>query len=178
VTAFDVVTAMTKALDAASVPYMLVGSFSSNLHGIPRSTKDADLVVELGDRSIGVLAPLLGPDFLIDPQTSFETVTATMRYRIRHRASAFLVELFLVSSDPHDQARFARRTQVERDGVTYWVASAEDVVITKLRWARAKDIEDVRDVLSVLGHELDYDYVRHWCSQHGTLARLDELLER
>lgn len=33
---------VSEALGAAGVPFMLVGGFSSNYHGIPRSTKDAD----------------------------------------------------------------------------------------------------------------------------------------
>ena len=33
-------------LDRENLPYMVVGSFSSNYHGIPRSTKDADIVLE------------------------------------------------------------------------------------------------------------------------------------
>jgi len=35
------------ALNAANVPHLLVGSFSSNYYGIPRSTEDADFVVQL-----------------------------------------------------------------------------------------------------------------------------------
>ena len=35
------------ALTGSGVAYLLTGSFSSNYYGIPRSTKDADFVVEL-----------------------------------------------------------------------------------------------------------------------------------
>ena len=34
---------------------MVVGSMSSNIYGIPRSTKDADFVIELGNQSISRL---------------------------------------------------------------------------------------------------------------------------
>jgi hypothetical protein len=34
-------------LDEVQVPYMLVGSFSSNLYGRERGTKDADFVVTI-----------------------------------------------------------------------------------------------------------------------------------
>lgn len=44
----DVTRAMIDALNAAGVPYLLVGSFSSSYYGIPRSTRDADFVIELG----------------------------------------------------------------------------------------------------------------------------------
>ncbi len=56
--------------------------------------------------------------------------------------------------------------------------TAEDVVIWKLRWARPKDIEDIRNVLLVQSREgnLDWTYMREWCAKHGTLARLEEIV--
>ncbi len=36
-----------EALEACEIPYMLVGSYSSNAYGIARSTQDADFVIEL-----------------------------------------------------------------------------------------------------------------------------------
>ena len=33
------------ALEQADIPYMLVGSFASNLYGVPRATQDADVVI-------------------------------------------------------------------------------------------------------------------------------------
>ena len=48
----DVTLRVVDASNACGSPYMLVGSFSSNLYGIPRSTKDADFVLQLqGDLS-------------------------------------------------------------------------------------------------------------------------------
>ena len=41
----DVIRRIISILDAASVPYMLTGSFASSLHGMPRATQDIDLVI-------------------------------------------------------------------------------------------------------------------------------------
>ena len=52
----------------------------------------------------------------------------------------------------------------------------EDVVLSKLRWARPKDIEDIRDVMAVKGVDaLDWNYLNHWTAVHGTSAKLDEI---
>ena len=71
--------AVIDALNAQEIPYMLVGSFSTNFYGIPRSTQDADFVISIDDGSLLELAETLGPDFRVDPQMSFETVTMTRR---------------------------------------------------------------------------------------------------
>ncbi len=34
------------AMDEQQISYMLVGSFSSNVYGVPRSTRDADFVIQ------------------------------------------------------------------------------------------------------------------------------------
>ena len=176
-TAEQIVYRVMDALDAAGIPFMLVGSFSSNLYGIARSTRDVDFVVQLENVSPMVIADRLGPEFLLDPQMSFETVTGTYRYVASHRASAFKVEFFLLSNDAHDQERFAHRRMEMMPGRQTYVASPEDVIITKLRWSkggnRKKDIDDVRNVIRVQRDALDWSYVARWCDAHGTRDLLD-----
>jgi hypothetical protein len=162
------------------IPFMLVGSFSSNFYGIPRSTKDADFVLQLENIKLQALVALLSPGFQFDEQMSFETITSTMRYRMRHRESAFLVELFELSADPHDQARFARRSPKPLFGRTAFLPTAEDVIITKLRWSkggnRQKDVEDVRNVIAIQMQNLDLPYIRQWCDAHATRELFEGLL--
>jgi hypothetical protein len=166
-----------EALNELGLEYMLVGSFSSNVYGIPRSTKDADFVVDFGSRSAVELVALIGPDFQLEPQMSFETITGTKRHRLRHAESAFMIELFLPSDDPHDRERFSRRQSLMFAGAATFVPTVEDVIVTKLRWSRQgkrdKDVDDVRDVISVSGGMVDWDYVNRWCELHGTRDLLD-----
>jgi len=173
------VRAVITVLEELAVPYMLVGSFSSNFYGIPRSTKDADFVVALGDTPIRAVAERLGPDFHLDPHMSFETVTGTFRYILTAVGLAFTIEFFQRSDDPHDQERFRRRTRVSTPQGEAYLPTAEDVVVTKLRWSRlgkrTKDIDDVRSVLGVQGSRLDWDYVHRWCDEHGTRQLLDDV---
>jgi len=105
-----IVVRFIEAFEQLGIPYLLVGSYSSNFYGRPRSTQDADFVVQISGDPIALLSKVLGSDFRIDPQMSFETITSTMRYVAENRASAFKVELFLLSDDEHDQMRFGRRT--------------------------------------------------------------------
>jgi hypothetical protein len=166
---------IASALDASGVRYLLAGSFASNYYGIPRSTKDADFVVQLESGVGSAFAARLGEDFALGPQLSFETVTGTYRQYIRHRKSSFEIELFMLSKDAHDQERFARRQEQVLFGRRIWLLSPEDVVVSKLRWARNKDKDDVRDVMSVQQGKLDWPYIETWCRQHGTLALMEEI---
>ena len=178
--ATDLVLRVVALFDEIGVPYMLVGSFSSNLYGRPRATKDADFVVVIAPEQVAALAQRVGPDLRMDPQMSFETVTMTSRFIIHHPETAFKIELFLLSDDPHDRARFARRQVVDFEGRPVWLPTPEDVVVTKLRWSkggkRAKDVADVEVMLAVRKATLDLDYIRRWCDQHGTRELFEKLL--
>ncbi len=169
---------VAEALREAAVEHLVVGAISSNYHGISRATKDMDLVLQCAPAELDRLIHLLADDFDIDPQPSFETITGTFRDILHAKAFPFDVELFRLSSDAHDQERFRRRIAVEYPalGGSVFIPTAEDVIITKLRWARGKDIEDVRDVIAVQGDAaLDWEYIHRWTEIHGTRARLDAI---
>jgi hypothetical protein len=111
---------------------------------------------------------------------SFEGITGTMRHIVDHPATPFRVELFELSDDPHDLERFERRQQKDFEGMPVWFPTPEDVIVTKLRWSkqgrRAKDVEDVKNVLSVRSRDLELAYIRRWCGQHGTRELFESLL--
>lgn len=175
----EAVVVVVEALEACGIPYMLVGSYSSNIYGSDRATQDADFVIELDQGEMGDLARRLEPSIRIDPQMSFETVTMTRRLVANVVGTTFRVEFFFLSADSHDQERFQRRRQVPFLDRRIWIPTAEDVIVTKLHWAilgnRSKDRDDVRDVIAVQGDRIDWDYVHRWCEQHGTRALLDEI---
>ena len=169
---------VAKALEATGVSHVLVGSMSSNVHGFARSTKDMDLVVQTDAAGLDRLFAALQDSFDLDPQVSFETITGTLRHILVAKDNKFKVEVFHISPDAHDQERFRRRLTVNYPSLDARVCilTAEDVIITKLRWARVKDLEDVKDVLSVQeSGALNWDYIHHWTSIHGTRAKLDAL---
>src|SRR6478672_8477973 len=109
----DSLLALTAALDGASIPYMVVGSYSSNFYGVPRSTKDADLVLHLPSAGWAALPSVLPEGIVMEDQMGFEMVTSTRKELLRVNDSLFQIELFHLSDDPHDQLRFERRRRIE-----------------------------------------------------------------
>ena len=169
------------ALTKLGTDFILVGSYSSNYYGVPRATQDADFVAVFPP-GIELIARELGDKFILDPQSSFEGITGTLRDIFTIPSIPFKIEIFHLSDDPHDQSRFARRRSVFDELVdrTLFIPTVEDVIITKLRWEklgkRGKDANDIRDVIAVQGDDaLDWQYIHHWVDQHGTRKLLDEI---
>jgi hypothetical protein len=175
VTQTQLIVAVIDALNEAHVPYLLAGSLAANIYSIPRSTKDADFVVEMDAAALDKITTLLEPLFELDPQQHLETTTWTRRYIWKAREIPFDVELFLKSSDPHHTEQWSRRREIFIEALNRktWVPTPEDITIQKLRWGRTKDLTDAAAMLSVRGKLLDWPYIEKWCSIHGSLPRLD-----
>jgi hypothetical protein len=170
------------ALVDIGIPHMLTGSLASNAYGLPRMSKDADVVVALQADQITELAKRVAPKLLLDEQMSFETTTLTSRWRLLDTRGGFEIELFQLSDDPFDQERFKRRVATVFLGIATFLPTAEDVVVQKLRWAvradRPKDVDDALNVIRARKESLDWMYISRWCANHGSLALLHSLRSR
>jgi hypothetical protein len=176
---FRVVT----ALNRMGVDYCVVGSFAANLYMEPRSTKDADVVLELDRLDVDRLLRELGGDFELDSQMSFESITLSRRTVIRHRFASFEIELFSITDSSYDQQRFSRRVQIQiAPDLSVFTLTPEDVVVTKLLWAnranRPKDKQDALNVTAANLSVLDQAYIRTVLVDLGIGSAFDELLRQ
>ena len=75
---------------------------------------------------------------------------------------------------PFHQQAFLRRTAAQIDGVDVFALTAEDVVISKLEWAKMgeslRQLEDIAGVLKVQKNLLDRPYVEKWVNDLGLSA--------
>jgi len=175
----EAVISVIRAMEDLEIDYMVTGSFASNAHGVPRSTKDADLIVEAAPDQIARLFDGLQPPLRSDPQMLFETVTSSRRWLVRMDKSPFVIELFLLNSHAFDRSRFDRRLRLEvLPGVQAWLPTAEDVIVQKLRWSvrakRPKDFSDACEVIEVQAGNLDWLYIEKWCAELGATEALAE----
>src|SRR6266542_2452100 len=82
------------ALDELQIPYLVGGSLASSVHGIPRSTDDLDLVVDLPGRLVEPLVARLEGRFYIDRDLIHDALRRRASFNIVHLATMFKVDLF------------------------------------------------------------------------------------
>ena len=100
------------ALEDCHIAYILVGSYSTNVYGIPRSTQDGDFVIELGEASIGRVARRLEPSNPDRSRDEFRDRDDKRRYVAEAVGTPYKIEFFLLGDDPYQQERFKRRVLV------------------------------------------------------------------
>ncbi len=176
----DLVCRVVGVLDRAGVPNMVVGSIAANLYRYPRSTEDADIVIE-SPREVAELLKREFDDVLkLNPQLRFENVTGTTYVALDFPKLHFRVELFKLRDNPYDQERFRRRVRLDLGPCSAFVLTPEDVLLSKLRWIvianRAKDLDDAMQVLISKFKTMDWDYLRRWSVELGVVEGLEKLL--
>jgi len=171
----EIAATVVDALIELGIPYVIVGSVSSSFYGVARATSDVDFMIKYEAGLINRLSQKLGPRFRIDPQMQFETITLSQKNEAEVVGTGAKVEFFHLSDDEFQQERFRRKKTVEMFGRQVNVPTVEDVIVMKARWARAKDIEDILNVIAVQHDAIDWPYIYSWADRHGTRALLDDL---
>ena len=177
----ELASAIFERAEILGVDHMAVGAIAAGTYGIPRATKDIDLLVSV-DLQNGIHQLIEGLSEIIEfeAQSQFDTITWGRRYVGVSRSSPpYKVELFEMFDDAFVHSEFSRRQKrfVPLLNREIWLPTPEDIIVQKIRWGRSKDLDDARDVLAVQGPEtLDMPYVENWCATHGTSGRLMEIL--
>jgi len=155
------------ALDAAGIPYFVTGSFASSAHGIPRSTNDIDIVIAPSPQQLdSLLKQFPETDFATNRDDAFDALRQRSLFNVVDYATMWKIDFIIRQPTPFDTSRFSRRGIVEIAGVMLYTASAEDILIAKMLWAKLgeseRQIMDAAGIIQVQGEDLDRGYVNRW----------------
>ena len=166
---FDVCT----RLDRAGIGYMLTGSVAMSYYARPRMTRDIDLVIALEAAEAQRLIGVLGADYHADATAIAAAIRGARPWNIIHLPSVVKIDLIPLKDTPYRRAEFLRRKRIDLAGVPLWIVSIEDLILSKLEWAReSRSEQQRRDVALLLGVPLDRAYLDDWAAR----LDLDDLL--
>jgi hypothetical protein len=168
----DVFHRIVAALERSGIPYMLTGSFASSYHGTPRSTQDIDIVIAPSlDQVHALIKQLPESEYYVDEEAAVDAQKRGGQFNVIDFATGWKVDLIVRKPRPFSRTEFDRRHFVEFQGLNLAIATAEDVVIAKLEWAKLgaseRQVEDAAGILKVRAGLLDLDYLRHWVQNLG-----------
>jgi hypothetical protein len=174
----EVLKIVSERLEAAQLPFMLTGSFAMAYYAKPRMTRDLDIVVSLNEDDVGGLVAVLSPDFYVDADAVRTAVISQRLFNLMHLGTSIKVDLIVRKGSEYRQVEFARRQPVEIGGVKTWIVSREDLILSKLVWAKESASEmQRRDVRSLLDESMDRTYLDRWAVRLGVAEVLAELAQ-
>jgi len=174
----NVLKSVTARLQAAGIHYMVTGSMAANFYAVPRMTRDIDLVVELSERDADRMTGIFQQEYYIDRDMVERAARDHARFNMIHNALVVKVDCVVRKDTEYRREEFARRRAVSLDGHDVFVVSPEDLILSKLDWAKESrsqmQLDDVRNLLrSVPG--LDKDYLARWADRLDLTALYREI---
>ena len=162
-------------LDGAGIDYMLTGSLAMSYYARPRMTRDVDLVVALDSGTVEHLTGALGADYHADTDAIGEAMREARPWNILHMPSLVKIDLIPRKDTDFRRTEFDRRRKVELAGVSLWIVSIEDLILSKLEWSRDSHSEQQRrDVRLLLAAPLDRAYLNEWAVRLDLVESLRE----
>jgi hypothetical protein len=174
----DIVRDISARFERAQIPYMLTGSMAMNYYAQPRMTRDIDVVIEITPEDVERVTDLFRPDYYLSTQNIRESLTHESSFNLIHQESVIKVDCIVRKSSQYRRGEFERRQQIAiRDFSTY-IVSKEDLIISKLFWAKDSHSEiQLGDVRNLLATGYDAPYLRYWTRELGLDTLLRECLE-
>ena len=105
------ITDVTHQLDQIGIEYMIGGSVASSVHGIPRFTRDLDIVVDLKQAHIPQLVSVFKPNYYIDSDMIQDAIDVQLSpnlhatFNIFHNTNMAKVDMFLLKPDSWSQCQ-------------------------------------------------------------------------
>jgi len=142
-------------LDSTRIDYMLTGSLAMSYYARPRMTRDINLVIALDAAQVELLTAALGADYHADGAAITAALREAWPWIVIHLASVAKIDLIA-------------RSRVELAGVSLWIVSIEDLILSKLEWSRDSHSEQQRrDIGQLLLAPHDQAYLHEWAGQLG-----------
>lgn len=152
-------------LEKAGIEYMVTGSLAMMLYSIPRMTRDIDIVIQVYTGDVEKIVSLFRNDFYIDEETVRQAVRNRGMFNAIHNKTVIKIDFIIRKDDAYRLEEFARKRKMDITGVPVWVVSPEDLILSKLVWAKPSESElqlrDVRLLLKTV-RDIDNTYLHRW----------------
>ena len=176
-TELDVLRDVSLRLESGGISFMLTGSVAMNYYAQPRMTRDIDLVIEIATDQTDVFVALFEKDYYVDRRTVAKATAQRSMFNLIHNGTIVKLDCIVLKSDEYRQEEFARRTRVTIRDFQTWIVSREDLILSKLYWARHSKSEfQLRDVKNLLSPDCDMSYLQNRAELLGVKSLLSEAL--
>jgi hypothetical protein len=122
-----------------------------------------------GERLFGLL-------FYVDADIVRDAVRTERLFNLMHYGSGVKVDMIVRKSSAYRALEFARRSRVPLGEIQTWIVSREDLILSKLVWARESASElQLRDVRQLLAGPVDTGYLHQWAAVLGVESLLEDV---
>jgi predicted nucleotidyltransferase len=174
------ISKLARHLDRLRIPYMIIGGQAVLLYGTPRLTKDIDITLGISiERASDIVGICKSAKLNILPENYTDFISKTFVLPVEDKTSGIRVD-FIFSFTPYEKQAIERSNKVRIGNISVKFASVEDVIIHKIFAGRARDMEDVKNMV-LKNRKLNKRYIKKWLGAFDHASddtKLTELFER
>jgi hypothetical protein len=126
----DALRPLTTSFEEMGVAYEISGSIASSLHGVPRSSIDADILAALEAAHVPKLARKLQERYYLSEMRMADAVSRGASFNLIHLDSMLKLDVFIAKSDRFRGSRWRGGRATAQGGLPFPVfrRDAEDIV--------------------------------------------------
>ena len=171
----DIVRDVSKRLEVAGIGYMLTGSMAMNYYAQPRMTRDIDIVVALRREDAEIVMNSFSSDYYISREAVDGAITHQSLFNLIHNESVIKVDCIVRKQTEYRLNEFNRRKRIKIQNFETWIVSKEDLILSKLFWAKDSRSEmQLRDVKNLVSTGCDHAYIARWTVELGLASLWQE----
>lgn len=179
----ELLSRLVPALERAELPYMLTGSVASSAHGIPRATRDLDIVIApTRAQLLALMQEFPSNRYYADEQQALQAFANGSQFNVIDFATGWKADFIIAQDSAYGRSAFARRMLINVAGTAVCVAAPEDVLIAKLQWAKRgesdRQLQDAASIITTQGSKLDLRYIERWVRELHLEEQWQALSER
>ncbi len=124
----DALVRVVRALENEAIPYMVTGSVASSYHGRPRSTHDADIVIDpAAEPFTRLVRGLVAAGFYVDETQAQDALRRRRQFNVIETQSACKIDLIIRKDRPFSREELQRRAMADLSpGLSVALTTAED----------------------------------------------------
>jgi hypothetical protein len=132
----------------------------------PRMTRDIDLVVALRPADAARMVQLFSPDYYVSREAVDSSIAHQSLFNLIHNESVIKVDCIIRKQSEYRLAEFNRRQRIKIEDFETWIVSKEDLILSKLFWAKDSRSElQLRDVKNLVSTGCDRAYIQRWTQE-------------
>lgn len=148
---FDTLKDMVVRLNDLGIEYMVTGSVAMSSYVTARSTMDIDVIIEIEQSDILRFEQRFAGDYYVSLESIRQARQRNSMFNVLNFETGIKIDFITRKPNSFEAAKFQRRRRSKIGEIEFWVISKEDLILSKLWWAKdshsERQFEDVHRLM-------------------------------
>ena len=120
-------------------------------------------------------------DYYVSKEAAIQALNDNSTFNIIDIQTGWKADLIIRKKRAYSKQEFSRKTNTTLMGMSLWILSPEDSILSKLEWSKGRETQiqfkDALGVIMVQWNNLDFDYLKKWAKELQIEDSLKQLLK-